>query len=286
MRQRSRPLRGPYQLPALATTGLALFAGALAVWWYGDAAARYAWREWREPALALALDRGDAALMMEIGNAYYGVASIGDAPPRYSPAIARRAFTKALAIEPGILWGHYTLARIAFAEGDLETALRQINAELAAHPENLRALYVRGLIYGYRGLPGDLARSEADFIRFVEWAPSEWAGYNDLAWILAKEGKYEEMRQVVKRALLRTPAGNRNPWLLNALGTAELNVGAPAAAAAAYAEALAYAELLTPLEWRQAYSGSNPRGDAGGLEAFVAGIRENLARAERATGGL
>ena len=119
--------------------------------------------------------------------------------------------------------GHYQLARIAFVRSDFDTALREINAELAANPENLRSLYVRGLIYGYRGLLGDLALAESDFTRFTEWAPSEWAGYNDLAWILAKEGKYQEIETVMARALKNVPGGTENPWLWNMLGVARLN---------------------------------------------------------------
>ena len=180
-------------------------------------------------------------------------------------------------IEPGILWGHYSLARVAFTKGDFTTALTEINAELAANPANLRALYVRGLIYGYRGHPGDLYLAELDFERFTEWAPTEWAGYNDLAWILAKEEKYEEMARVAERALVRVPMGNRNPWLWNALGVARLNLAQNKEARDAFTQALAYAEGLTPADWRGAYSGNNPAGDVGGLEAFVAGIEKNLA---------
>lgn len=260
-------------------TGLGLFAGAFAVYWYGDAGARYVWRQWRQPVLAIALDRGDAALLMAIGNRYYG-STLASEEPLHSPALAKAAFRKALRIEPGILWGHYSLARIAFTEGDFATALAEINAELAANPENLRSLYIRGLIYGYRGRPGDLVLAEFDFTRFTTWAPTEWAGYNDLAWILSKEGKYAEVESTMARALKNVPGAGENPWLWNMLGVARLNQGDRSGAASAFAEALAYTKRLTLADWRRAYSGNDPAGDEAGLAAFVAGIEKNEAAAE------
>jgi predicted Zn-dependent protease len=262
--------------------GVIAFVGGPLVWFaspWPTEAARYAWREWEAPALALALDRGDTELAMEIGNTYFGAVIIGRREQRYDPALAKRAFEKALAIEPGILWGHYSLARIAFISGDSGTALAEIDAELAANPANLRSLYIRGLIYGYRALPGDLAKAEEDFTRFTQWAPSEWAGYNDLAWILAKEGKYEEVESVVATAFGKVPGGSENPWLLNMLGTARLNLGDRAGAVTAFTQALAYAQMLTEADWRTAYSGNSPASDEEGLEAFRASIKKNLAAA-------
>ncbi len=268
----------------LFLAGIAVFVGGPLIWlaspWPTEAA-RYVWREWRHPVLAIALDRSDAALLMEIGNAYFG-SSASIASSAYDPKLAKRAFEKAVRVDPSILWGHYQLARIAFAESDFKTALVEINTELAANPENLRSLYVRGLIYGYRGLPGDLTLAESDFTRFTAWAPSEWAGYNDLAWVLAKEGKYVEIESVMARALKSVPGGKENPWLWNMLGVARLNLGDARGATTALTSALTYASRLTPADWRAAYSGNSPTGDEEGLEAFRAGIQKNL---EKARGG-
>ena len=98
-----------------------------------------------------------------------------------------QSYQKAIAIKPDIFWCHYQLARIYFMKGDFNKALEEIDKELKAHPENLRSLYVRGLIFGYRG---DFVAAEKDFNHFINWAPKEWAGYNDLAWVLDKQGKY------------------------------------------------------------------------------------------------
>src|SRR3989344_5032135 len=120
----------------------------------------------------------DAAEAVRLGNYYFNGAG-GDGFGK-----AEAGFTKAVEIDPKILWGHYQLARVYFVKGEKDRALEEINKELEVNPENLRSLYVRGLIYESSG---KLAEAEADFKRFVLWAPKEWAGYNDLAWILAKE---------------------------------------------------------------------------------------------------
>ena len=130
----------------------------------------------------------DAAEAVRLGNYYFNGAG------GYDLEKAEAGFTKAVEIDPKILWGHYQLARVYFVKGEKDRALEEINKELEVNPENLRSLYVRGLIYESSG---KLAEAEADFKRFVLWAPKEWAGYNDLAWILAKEGKYREAKEVL-----------------------------------------------------------------------------------------
>jgi len=253
----------------ISAAALAVFAFLLSQ----DSLARAAWRKYRSPAAALALDQRDARLAMQIGNYHFG----GGA---YDLAVAERAYRRAVAIDPKVLWGHYQIARIIFVKGDFEGALNEINAELAANPENLRSLYVRGLVYGYRGGPDDLALAEADFRRFTEWAPKEWAGYNDLAWIQSKEAKYREARNTIQAALENVPDGKKNPWLWNAKGVAELNLEKYREAEASFKKAAALAELLTLADWRKAYPGNSPASAEAGLRAFKNAIAENLERAE------
>ncbi len=239
-----------------------------------DALARLAWeKHWSKTAILL--DGGDADLAMFIGNYYFnGVIGGGE----YNPDIAKKAFQKAVRINPEILWGHYQLARIYFIKNDYSRALLEINKELGANPENLRSLYVRGLIYGYRNQSGDLEKAEADFHRFTEWAPKEWAGYNDLAWILSKEGKYKEAEKTINLALKEVPGAENNPWLWNAFGVAELNLKKYSAAADSFRRAQELAERLTLKEWRHAYPGNDPITAESGLSAFIATTGENLRR--------
>ena len=261
----------------LIVTALAAFA-----LYFRNSEARWAWEQRHLPRLALLLDYSDADLALEIGNEYFGMTILGSTNPRYDPDLAERAFKEALAMHPGILWGHYQLARIAFARGDFTTALSEINAELAANPENLRSLYVRGLIYGYRAGPGDLALAEADFRRFTRWAPTEWAGYNDLSWILAKEGKDAQILPLIDTAFANVPQGEENPWLLNEQGLAYLNLGRAKDAQRSFEQALDYAQALTESEWRAAYTGDSPQNDTDGVHAFIRSIMDNLIEARGA----
>lgn len=214
---------------------------------------------------------------MFIGN-YYFNGVIGSR--EYNPDIAEKAYKKAVSINPKILWGHYQLARIYFIKGDFKGAIEEIKKELEANPENLRSLYVRGLIYGYRNQAGDLEKAEADFRRFTFWAPSEWAGYNDLAWVLSKQGKYIEAEKTINRALREISDGGSNPWLWNALGVAQLNLKKYSGAAGSFKKAKELAEKLTTNDWSRAYPGNNPSTGGEGLSAFLKAISENLRRAE------
>lgn len=234
-----------------------------------DAIARLAWERLGAAGIALVLVRHDADLAMAIGNHHFGGG-------KYNLDTARRAYGKALAINPGILWGHYQLARIHFVRGYFPLALEEINAELSTHPTNLRSLYVRGLIHGYRG---DLEAAETDFRRFTQWAPGEWGGYNDLAWIQTKRGKYREAEQLLNDALRKVPGAEANPWLWNSLGVARLNLQNRAGAREAFEKARDLASALTTDEWRRAYPGNDPGNREGGLAEFKSAIAENLRRA-------
>ena len=211
---------------------------------------------------------GDAGFLMRQGNFYFN----GGA---YDLEKAERAFQRAVRIEPGILWGHYQLARIYFVKGNSAKAIEEINKELEANPENLRSLYVRGLIYGFSGRFGE---AEEDFRRFTLWAPKEWAGYNDLAWILAKEEKYAEAESVIKKAFREISGGDKNPWLWNSLGVAELNLQEFKNAEKSFTKAGIFAEKLTLGDWRKAYPGNNPIEAERGLSAFKKAIEDNLSR--------
>jgi|SRR3989344_3669993 len=211
---------------------------------------------------------GDAGFLMRQGNYYFN----GGA---YDLEKAEAAFQRAVRIEPGILWGHYQLARIYFVKGDSVKAIEEINKELKANPENLRALYVRGLIYGFGK---NFASAEEDFRRFTQWAPKEWAGHNDLAWILAKEEKYAEAESAIKKAFREIPGGDKNPWLWNSLGVAELNLKKNKEARLSFEKAKQLLGVMTLAEWSRAYPGNDPAAAEGGWRAFLGAVEENLQR--------
>jgi tetratricopeptide (TPR) repeat protein len=250
---------------------LSVMTGAVFFW--RDDLGRLAWQKYHNADWAITLDRNDANLAMEIGSYHFnGVIGGG----KYDLEIAGKAYEKAVSINPQILWGHYQLARISFVKADFGKALTEINKELEGNPENLRSLYVRGLIYAYRGYPGDLEKSEMDFRNFTKWAPSEWAGYNDLAWILQKEKKYKEAEVAIQEAMKNTPNADKNPWLWNSSGVAKLNLKDYISAKSSFDRAKSLAGALSETEWAQSYPGNDPSIVADGLEAFRNAIEENI----------
>lgn len=246
----------------ISTFGIVGFA----ILFLGNYLAPRIWQKYRNPELTLLVDRTNAKLAQDIGNYYFGA-------PAYDLERAKAGFEKAIKIERGILWGHYQLARIYFVEKKFVGALEEINLELKYNPGNFRSLYVRGLIYGYTS---QFSEAENDFKHFTLWVPKEWAGYNDLAWILGREGKYKEAEKVLKEALRVVPEADKNPWLLNSLGVMELNLGERASAKKNFLEAKKRAEKLTIQEWVRAYPGNNPEELVEALRAFRSAIDENL----------
>ncbi len=194
----------------------------------------------------------------------------------YDIPLARKAFEKTVELQPDMLWANYQLARVLFVEGKFDEALAAINKELEYHPNNLRALYVRGLIFAYSN---NLPAAETDFERFVAWVPTEWAGYNDLAWVLGQRGKYTEAKKVMEEAFIKAKDAETNPWLWNTLGVQELNLAEFQSAARSFEKAEELAAVLTEEEWRAAYPGNNPGTIHEGLEEFQSAIEANLARA-------
>lgn len=243
--------------------------------------AQMLWEKWQMGEVAFVLDKRDAKLAFTIGSYYFGnqFATSTRAVRPYDLPHAKKAFTKAILINPKMPLAHYMRARIAFIQSDFAGALSDLNAELTLYPENKRVLYMRGLTYAYRGLPGDLTLAERDFRDFVAWAPREWAGHNDLAYVLAKEGRYEDARAVLLESIGKTTGGKTNPWLFNALGVMELNLGNSTNAIWALEQAQTYAAKLTDQDWQKVYPGNNPSNAHSGVRAMQAGIARNLVTA-------
>lgn len=221
-------------------------------------------------SLALAVNRYDASLAMQEGFYYFGGGT-------YDLDKATEAFRLAVQLEPTVLWGHYQLARIYFVQGKFDEARAEIQAELAGNPANLRALYELGLI---EEAQHNYSAAVDDFRQFIAWAPSEWGGYNDGAYVLAEMGKYDESEALINQALKNVPDAGKNPWLLNSLGLAELNSAQYAKAVASFETAQEAAKTLTQEEWITAYSSNDPAAAAASIAAFQKAIAENLAAAK------
>lgn len=226
---------------------------------------RFMWHVLGAPRTALLLTT-DARFAMEIGNYYFNGGG-------YDLEQANRAYQKALLINPLIILGHYQLARINFTKNNFNLAIEEINKELEMNHSNLRSLYIRGLIYGYSG---NLAQAEEDFSRFIQWAPKEWAGYNDLAWVLLKEKKYKQAYYIAQEGIEHALNGEKNAWLWNSRGVAELNLDLHEQARNSFEQALVLAEAITSANWQRSYPGNNPEDAESGLVQFKEAIQINL----------
>ncbi len=259
MRRISRPhivrLLGLVALLAVASTGVAVAAT--------PERGMFVWSNTRLAPLATLISPRDAGLRFTIGNYYYG----GGA---YDTKKAETYFRKALELNPLLQGPHYQLARIYFVQGDFYTAETEINKELELHPDFKRSHYVRGLIYGYSGR---LAEARAEFKQFLKWKPDSWAGNNDLAWIYFQEGKYAEARDTARVGLTIAPD---NPWLLNALGVALLNLDDKKGAQEAFTKALAIVDSMSEKDWGAAYPGNSPAIYGDGLAKMKESIEQNL----------
>lgn len=210
----------------------------------------------------------ESAMAERVGDYYFN----GGA---YDLRKTERAFTRAAELEPTRAWIQYRLGRVYFLQGELEAALTAVNKELEYHPDNIRAFYLRGLIYT------ELKKyplAGKDFARFVEWAPDEWAGHNDLSWVLSLDGKYQEAALAAKRGIKEANDGDRNTWLFNSLGVAYLNLGEYTEAKEAFVKAETLAQKLTVKDWMRAYSGNDPEKAEEGIQVFQTAIKQNLGR--------
>ncbi|MSU74785.1 tetratricopeptide repeat protein [Candidatus Kaiserbacteria bacterium] len=221
------------------------------------------WRTLHSVSIATTLNKTDPALLFAIGNYYFGDGA-------YNTEKAEKYFKKALALDPILQGVHYQLARVYFIKGYFVRALAEINKEIELYPDFGRSHYVRGLIYGYTG---QLADAETEFKAFLVWKPQSWAGNNDLAWIYFQEGKYAEARDAARAGLKIAPT---NPWLLNALGVALLNLGEKKEAKDVFTQALDSSNKMNKNDWGSAYPGNNPMVYGQGFSQMKESIEENI----------
>lgn len=256
-----------------------VFSSVTAILLKQNVIAEYVWEMHGKANVAFVLNKSSVDLYIQLGDYFFGGQNSAGGKRVYDLGKAKIAYLKARklnAMHPDV---HYRLARVYFAEGDLPNALDSINKELSVNPANYRSYYVRGLIYGFREKPGDSYLAESDFRKFVEWASTEWAGYNDLGWVLMKQGKYKEAVEITNIGIKTAFGGQDNPWLWNNLGVATLNLGDYKTSVEAFVKAKELAEPIEGEDWRRAYSGNDPSLDGDGLEEFKKGIEMNLNKA-------
>lgn len=257
----------------IATAFLAVFS--LSLWGFWNYISPYA-RDYRlagahfllgglnlaKPALWLAPP--DAALAYRAGNFYLGEEA-------HDLEKAEELYQLALKLGyPEPAYAHFGLSRVYFFQGRYNRAVEAINQVMELDPSIKNTHYMRGLIYGYKNSLPEAAR---DFKKFLELKPESWAGANDLAWIYFRQGNYEAVERVAREALKYNPG---NPWLLNSLGVALLNLDRKKEAGEALESALAGFKPMTPAEWGRAYPGNDARYHAQGLASTIRSVEKNI----------
>lgn len=217
-------------------------------------------------SVAYFLNWHDADLAKRIGDYYFSMHA-------YNLHRAEASYELSVRLDSQKPQAHYQLSRVYFVEGRFADAIDQVNAELDSNPTFGRSYYVRGLIEMSKG---DLILAESDFKHFVFLAPAEWGGYNDLAFVLAKEGKYEESEAVVRSAFENAIGADGVAWLWNSLGLAQLNQHKNAEAKASFERARALSQTLTRAQWYGAYSANDPRVIDESIASFQRAIEANI----------
>lgn len=254
---------------------LVIITAVVCFFLFQDALARFVWNKYRLPTIVSSLMRNDAKLSLELGNYYFNV--YGDGV--YDLYRAEKYFEKALAIDPNAEDAWHQLARIEFLQGDFFDALEKINKQLELHGDSLMAsYYIRGLINGYSRKFDD---AEKDFLKFLSWDNENWAVHNDLAWIYFSQGRYEKVEEIARRGL---QFNDNNPWLLNSLGVALLNLGKKGEAYDILVKAQNQAALLSDDDWNKAYPGNNPISAPPGLTKMKEAIEANVGLASKESG--
>jgi len=195
----------------------------------------------------------------------------------YDIEAAEYFFLQAAFLNPKLPYLNHELARIAFLNGDFDTALVRINREIALYGDiEPNTYYVRGLIRGYRG---DYDEAVADYERYVASDPTNWAALNDLAWVLLKAERSQEADDVSREGLSYVPD---NPWLLNTNAIAKYELGDFEGAYESARKAQRAVQTLTVQEWLIAYPGNDPKVATDGMNTLKASIEQNMHSVELA----
>lgn len=225
--------------------------------------ARWLWNIGPYERTVLFISPDDPELLVLVGSYHFSSAS-------YDIKRATELFLDAIAQDERAPYAHYQLARIYFIGSQFALARTEINKEMSYNPKNPRNYYMSGLIAGYAK---DYDLAIAHFTKFTELVPMSWAGHNDLAWVYFAKGDYANVKRVAERGLAADP---NNPWLMNSLGLALMNMGDKEGAKAQFERALRYMKHKTPEAWGRSYPGNDPGIYKEGLNASVSSIEANL----------
>jgi Flp pilus assembly protein TadD len=146
---------------------------------------------------------------------------------------AARAFSNALAADPGFLAAMANLIAVDLARGDIAAARRIADRFVAAAPDSARALYSRGIIALQSA---DYAVARGDFSQLLRNDPQYAVGHYDLGVAETRLGNLAAAEREFSSALALAPAYARARF---ALGAVLLKEGRRSAARDAFARVAA-----------------------------------------------
>lgn len=146
---------------------------------------------------------------------------------------AARAFSDAIAEDPGFLAAMANLIAVDLARGDTAAARRIADRFIAAAPDSARALYSRGII---ALKSGDYAVARSDFSQLLRNDPQYAVGHYDLGVAETRLGNLAAAEREFSSALTLAPAYARARF---ALGAVLLKEGRRSAARDAFARVAA-----------------------------------------------
>ena len=262
-----------------ARRGIVLLLASLVVlgiFIYRNILAELLWDQAKLFHPVLLLNTDDRALAFLMGEHYFNGAG------GYDINRARLAYEDTVKIDPESFMGHYQLGRVYLVLGQFDKAREEMMVASGLNPDDLRPLYVQGLIETYAG---NLGLAESLFSGFLDrGGDTAWGGFNDLSWVLLQEEKYDEAASIALRGLAETDP--RNPWLHNNLGVAYFNLKKYPEALLSLQNALTEAEEISDEEWFTAYS-ANDRGLTNlARNEFIASIHVNRALVQNALGDM
>jgi tetratricopeptide (TPR) repeat protein len=137
--------------------------------------------------------------------------------------VAHAHFVKSTEETPNFFAGLFASGELSFTSGNPEQAALYYRRAQAVKPDASLSMRL-GLYYENTG---DLVRAEQEYRKVVELAPNFFAGYNQLAWFLARRGqKLDEALRLAQRADALLP-GNGSildtlGWIFHLTGKPEL----------------------------------------------------------------
>jgi cellulose synthase operon protein C len=145
------------------------------------------------------------------GYAMLGLQRTGD---------AARLFALALALQPGHAVAQLGQARMALQSGAVEQAMQAVAGVLAAHPDNLEALRLRGDLYRRSG---DHAKALDSYRQAARLRPAHLQVRLDTASLLAAQSRLDEARKELAAAARIAPGSAAVIYMQALLATQEKN---------------------------------------------------------------